>query len=278
MPKPAPNANKNTPQAKPDTASTNEDTAINIPVLANDLGGNAKHLYSVDQTTQFGATVTRNADGTVTYDPSNSSQLQALTEGQTADDTFRYTMQLGNGVKSTATVTVHVTGDNDSVYKFTAVNVPGAIYTTASGINDSGTIVGRYGDGTGGHGFVDDNGTFTTVDVPGATYSTASGINDSGTIVGNYYDSRTDVYGFEASATSKPTASASVTLSHLLTSQAGQISMSDLLPGSAAISGQSAQGLGSSGRFDDTSTPSAGALGFIDTTNLAMQPLFGGNI
>ncbi len=102
----------NTPQAKNDTASTNEDMAINIPVLANDLGGNAKHLYSLNQTgssavttatTALGATITMNADGTIAYDPSQSSQLQALNKGQTADDTFKYTIQLGNGVKSTAT-------------------------------------------------------------------------------------------------------------------------------------------------------------------------------
>jgi hypothetical protein len=38
---------------------------------------------------------------------------------------------------------------------FTTIKVPGATRTGASGINDSGQIVGGFSDGHGGHGFVD---------------------------------------------------------------------------------------------------------------------------
>jgi VCBS repeat-containing protein len=112
----------NTPQAVDDVASTNEDTAIDVNALANDLGGNAKHLYSLDQsgssvvtsaTTADGATITMNGDGTIHYDPTHVSAIDALQQGQTLDDTFHYTIQMGNGDTSTATVTVHVAGVND---------------------------------------------------------------------------------------------------------------------------------------------------------------------
>jgi probable HAF family extracellular repeat protein len=68
-------------------------------------------------------------------------------------------------------------------------------FTGASGINDSGQIVGGFV--TGGHrtthGFLFDQGSYTTLDVPGATDGYAGGtspggINDSGQIVGSYVD------------------------------------------------------------------------------------------
>jgi hypothetical protein len=37
-------------------------------------------------------------------------------------------------------------------YTFTSINVPGAYPAMAQGINDSGDIVGSYGDATGGRG------------------------------------------------------------------------------------------------------------------------------
>jgi hypothetical protein len=66
----------------------------------------------------------------------------------------------------------------------------------ASGINDSGQIVGGYYDyKQENHGFLRDvDGTYTTLDVPRGTIYGASGINNSGQIVGSYiaiYD-----YGF----------------------------------------------------------------------------------
>ena len=61
----------------------------------------------------------------------------------------------------------------------------------ATGINNSGQIVGYYDDSSGNsHGFLYSNGTWTTLDDPLATKGTeAVGINDSGQIVGNYADS-----------------------------------------------------------------------------------------
>jgi prepilin-type processing-associated H-X9-DG protein len=62
-------------------------------------------------------------------------------------------------------------------YDFTTLDVPGStpkiVYLNA--INASGQVVGGYLDGTGGHGFLLDQGSYTTLDVPGANYTEASG-------------------------------------------------------------------------------------------------------
>jgi probable HAF family extracellular repeat protein len=78
----------------------------------------------------------------------------------------------------------------DNNGSFTTIDVPGATFTEAYGINNRGQIVGDYG-GSGGriHAFLDDKGTFTTVDPPDSTYAVAYGINDFGQIVGNDLDS-----------------------------------------------------------------------------------------
>jgi uncharacterized membrane protein len=80
---------------------------------------------------------------------------------------------------------------------FTTIDVPGGMFTTASGINNSGQIVGQFTDAFGLiHGFVDMGGSVTTVDVPGATSTEAFGINDSGQIVGIFYDAFGAIHGF----------------------------------------------------------------------------------
>src|SRR5262245_50623369 len=73
---------------------------------------------------------------------------------------------------------------------FTQIDVPGAMFTAAFGINDRGQTVGVFAD-TGGvvHGFLLDNGNFTQIDVPqinfpGAPGTQAFGIRERGQIVG----------------------------------------------------------------------------------------------
>ena len=53
----------------------------------------------------------------------------------------------------------------DVPYSFTTINVPGAVFTGANRINDSGQIVGHFNDATGGHGFVKTGGIFITIDL-----------------------------------------------------------------------------------------------------------------
>src|SRR5205814_5785442 len=75
---------------------------------------------------------------------------------------------------------------------FTPINVPGALGTSASGVNNRGQVVGDFAGGpgmAGNHAFLKDGATITTFDVPGAvlpgTY--ASAINSAGQIAGYYY-------------------------------------------------------------------------------------------
>ena len=72
---------------------------------------------------------------------------------------------------------------------FTTINYPGATDTAVLGINNSGQIVGSFGDSTGEHGFMDAGSFFTVLNYPGAIHTDPYGINDSGQIVGTFYDS-----------------------------------------------------------------------------------------
>lgn len=82
-----------------------------------------------------------------------------------------------------------------TIYDFTTLDVPGATSTAASGINDSGKIVGSYTDVSGSHGFVWDGTTYTPLDFPGSTATGAGAINDGGAIAGSYTASGGS-YGF----------------------------------------------------------------------------------
>jgi len=76
---------------------------------------------------------------------------------------------------------------NAAAYTFTQIDVPGASFTEASGINDAGQIVGRFDDTTGNHGFLYTGGSFTQIAVPGNAL--ARDINDAGQIVGDFSNS-----------------------------------------------------------------------------------------
>jgi VCBS repeat-containing protein len=106
------NVNPNSPPtAVNDSASTDKHTAVDINVLANDSDpdGDALAVQSVNTAGTLGS-VSINGNGTVHYDP--NGQFQNLTAGQTATDTFTYTVSDGF-TTATATVTVTITGVND---------------------------------------------------------------------------------------------------------------------------------------------------------------------
>ena len=148
----------NTPQAKDDLFTTGvsattgativltEDNlqAVIFDVMGNDLGGNAKTLFSIDNginnsgamsgysaadlltqdiaraeatsgdTSLNGAKIWITADGKVGYDASGlSAQISALSAGEVFTDSFIYAIRLGNGTLSWATATVKIAGVND---------------------------------------------------------------------------------------------------------------------------------------------------------------------
>ncbi|MFL6726999.1 MAG: VCBS domain-containing protein [Sphingomicrobium sp.] len=130
----------NTPQATDDAFRFSEDDLVQVlDVLANDLGGNAKVLWSIDDTTldgttgisgtadgtidlltkdvvgvsersDLGARIWLTTDGKIAYDTSGFGFLGA---GETRVDHFTYAIRLGNGTLSWATVSVNITGSND---------------------------------------------------------------------------------------------------------------------------------------------------------------------
>ncbi|WP_263293041.1 beta strand repeat-containing protein [Pseudomonas sp. BF-R-30] len=142
----------NTPQAKDDVYTTTENLlgVVYWDVMSNDLGGNAKTLWSLDNadslstatktyapadlltqdtaraeatssdTSSNGAKIWITSDGKVGYDAATFSsafkaQLQALAVGELLTDSFTYAMRLGNGTLSWATATVQFSGVNDGV-------------------------------------------------------------------------------------------------------------------------------------------------------------------
>ncbi|MDG4544483.1 MAG: Ig-like domain-containing protein, partial [Rickettsiales bacterium] len=98
------------PIAAKDSATVNEDDSnaiINLLGGATDIDGDTVALASLDLTSTVGI-VTDNLDGTVSYDA--NGQFDYLDAGQTATDSFAYTVSDGNGGSDTKTVTVTVHG------------------------------------------------------------------------------------------------------------------------------------------------------------------------
>jgi len=214
------------PVAADDNAATDEATPTTISVLANDSDsdGGTTNVQAVDTSGTTG-TVTNNGSD-VDYDP--NGQFESLAVGETATDTFKYTMNDGHGGTDTATVTVTISGVNDdptavgddvdstdATSSFTTANVlvndsdPDTSDTlSVSALDTSGTagLVSNNSDGTFGY---DPNGAFeslavgetatdsfkyTVTDGQGGTDTatvtvTISGVNDDPTAVGDDVDS-----------------------------------------------------------------------------------------
>ena len=114
------------PTATDDVATTDEDSPFNESapgVLENDsdpdgddLTVSAVNGVEGDVGTQItlssGALLTMDADGSYTYDP--NGQFGDLASGESATDAFTYTASDGNGGTDQATVTVTITGVNDT--------------------------------------------------------------------------------------------------------------------------------------------------------------------
>ncbi|HWL35607.1 MAG TPA: Ig-like domain-containing protein [Frankiaceae bacterium] len=101
------------PVAAPDGPSVGENsTGAVVDVLGNDTDAESQTL-TVTGINVAGTTGTVTNNGTdVTYDP--NGQFEYLTTGQTATDTFTYTVTDSQGATDTETVTVTIQGANDS--------------------------------------------------------------------------------------------------------------------------------------------------------------------
>jgi VCBS repeat-containing protein len=100
------------PVAQADAVATTENRRASISVLGNDSDpdGDALSVVSVNATGTLGAVVV-GADGVIVHDP--RAAFNSLKAGETAVDSFVYTVADGKGGTSSATVRVTVTGVND---------------------------------------------------------------------------------------------------------------------------------------------------------------------
>jgi Bacterial Ig domain/FG-GAP-like repeat/PKD domain/RTX calcium-binding nonapeptide repeat (4 copies)/Beta-propeller repeat len=101
------NQTNNPPTANDDQKTTDEDTAVTIPVLVNDsFAPDVDEILSVTEISQpgHGAAVI-NPEGTITYTP-NANYY--------GGDSFTYTISDGHGGTATASVTITVTPVNDA--------------------------------------------------------------------------------------------------------------------------------------------------------------------
>ncbi|WP_212524408.1 cadherin-like domain-containing protein [Actibacterium sp. MT2.3-13A] len=118
------------PDAHDDSGVVGEDgPGIVIDLLGNDSDPDASDLIGIDSFDFSGmrGTVTDNGDGTVTYDPAGA--FEDLVAGETALDSFSYTVSDGNGGHDTATVGVTVEGADDAP-------ADGAVVADFEGVND----------------------------------------------------------------------------------------------------------------------------------------------
>jgi large repetitive protein len=150
----------NTPQAKDDILTPlTEDTLgkFTFDVMANDLGGNAKSLWSLDDGTgasptdllqqdsartealsgdrsKLGAVIWITADGKIGYDATPlQDTLQTLAVGEHIIDSFTYAIRMGNGALSWATATLRIDGVNDApIITSTAAAAAGAVQEDAT--------------------------------------------------------------------------------------------------------------------------------------------------
>lgn len=112
----------NPPDAVNDDYFTDEDSVFSVPavdgVLTNDMDpdGQSISVVDFDGTSSAGATVSVNADGSFTYDPTGVVAIQGLNVGEQLTDTFTYTIADNYTVPrtDTATVTVRIEGINDA--------------------------------------------------------------------------------------------------------------------------------------------------------------------
>ncbi|WP_158265103.1 Ig-like domain-containing protein [Blastopirellula marina] len=186
------NGVNNAPVSEDDAYETTEDMAINIAapgVLGNDVDADGDELSVVDIngetahvgtqiTLDSGALLTLNADGSFDYDPNGA--FAALTEGESAEDSFTYTAADASGLMSTSTVVISIAGVNnapvsaDDAYETaedTALNIaaPGVLGNDVDADGDSLTVVDINGEAANvGTQITLDSGALLTLNADGS--------------------------------------------------------------------------------------------------------------
>ena len=175
------------PVAQPDAVSTDEDSVLTSSVLANNGSGadsdpdnDALTVVAVNGdvsavgaplTLASAARITLNADGTFSYAPTD--QFESLGAGDTATDSFTYT--LSDGLETaTAAVTITINGVNDAPtgtadqadtdFGTTLIIEASELLANDTDIDSTTLSITGVGNVTAGSAVFDDNGTATTAD------------------------------------------------------------------------------------------------------------------
>ncbi|MEQ8752588.1 MAG: Ig-like domain-containing protein, partial [Coleofasciculus sp. G1-WW12-02] len=126
------NGVNDSPIANDDNFTINEDSAFTTASFLDndsDIDSNDTLTFARLDTSNTLGTVTLNADNTLTYNPNHAFAF--LSQGETATDSFIYTIDDGNGGIDTATVTVTINGSNDAP-TLSTINKTGDEDTTIS--------------------------------------------------------------------------------------------------------------------------------------------------
>jgi VCBS repeat-containing protein len=198
------------PAAVNDTATTNEDTAVTIAVLANDTDPDPGDTLTV-------ASVTQPANGSVTNNGADVTYTPKANFNGT--DPFTYTVSDGNGGTATATVTVTVNPVND----------PPVAVADAYGVDQDKTLTvaapGVLANDTDGDSAVltailvsnPSNGTVTLNANGSFTYTPKAGFSGTDTFTykanDGAADSNTATVTITVNATAAPTAVLSIAMS-----------------------------------------------------------------
>ena len=156
-----------TPTANADTATTAEDTPVDVDVLVNDTDPEGNPLTVTAVSTPARGTASANSAGTIRYAPPGNLN---------GSDAFTYTVDDGQGHAATGTVTVTVTPVNDDPVAgpdvlVTSRNVPSSLAVLANDTDVDGDAlsVSAVTDPPNGTATIESNGSVTYA--PDADYS-----------------------------------------------------------------------------------------------------------
>ena len=159
--------------------------SVSLDVLSTATDVDASDVLSVAAVTDgANGTVAINADGTVSYTP-NEGAYDSLAAGETATDTFTYSISDGEGGTVTGTATVNVTGTNDAPTLVgsasadileDAGSVSLNVLSTATDVDASDVLsVAAVSDGANGTVAINADGTVSYTPSEGAYDSLADG-------------------------------------------------------------------------------------------------------
>ena len=155
------------PQARPDSATVDEDSTVTITVLGNDSDPENDPLTVTGTGDPGHGTTTVNSNGTITYTP---------TPDYSGPDSFEYTISDGNGGSDTATVSITVRPVNDDPRAgddtgSTQVGTPTEIAVLSNDTDADGDPLNVTGTSVPAHGTVTVNPDGTITYTPDSGYT-----------------------------------------------------------------------------------------------------------